>query len=224
MARVDVDYIDLDRGWEEFTDKMANLAKGPSVTIGVHKEDAPRADDSDLNNAELLALHEFGAVIQHPGGTPYIFDATGNIKFVPKGFPNPDGYTQPHAIPIPARPVLRGALWDARRTVRTSVGIVAGNYLSRGINAVSGLERAMDKIGKLLRSIVRARFGSGELEPNAPSTIKRKGFDMPLIESGRLLKSIDYETHLDLADFLDVVSTEMSRTGSLGGGVDASQF
>jgi hypothetical protein len=33
----------------------------------------------------------------------------------------------------------------------------------------------------------------GELEPNAPETIRKKGFDQPLIETSELLDAIGYQ-------------------------------
>lgn len=58
------------------------------------------------------AIHEFGGIIHHPGGTPYFLDKnTGQAVFVSKSSPGADKLpvTKPHDIPIPERAPLRTA-------------------------------------------------------------------------------------------------------------------
>lgn len=65
-------------------------------------------------------VHEYGATIQHPGGTAYYFnERTDRAVFLSNKaaaghkFPR----TKPHAITIPARPWLRPALSDSRADI-----------------------------------------------------------------------------------------------------------
>lgn len=57
-------------------------------------------------NYEYAAIHHFGGVISHPGGTPFKFAKNGIIVFVKKSTKNPAGFTRPHKIRIPARPIF----------------------------------------------------------------------------------------------------------------------
>jgi phage gpG-like protein len=63
---------------------------------------------SITNNARYFAIHQFGGTIRHPGGTPYIILGTGLARFLKKDGQYPAGvrFTRPHAITIPARPML----------------------------------------------------------------------------------------------------------------------
>lgn len=68
-------------------------------------------------DVKYAAIHEFGGIIQHPGGTKYIIDAAvgGNImtRFVSNAFPgHVAGVTKPHPIPMPERSFLRSGLRD----------------------------------------------------------------------------------------------------------------
>lgn len=57
------------------------------------------------------------------------------------------------------------------------------------------LMKALALIGERVKSDIKRRItqGSGIPPPNAPSTIARKGSDRPLVDTGRLVGSIDYE-------------------------------
>lgn len=77
-------------------------------------------------DVKYAAIHEFGGIIQHPGGTKYIIDAAigGNImtRFVSNAFPgHVAGVTKPHPIPMPERSYLRSGLRD--KSVQYSDGM-----------------------------------------------------------------------------------------------------
>lgn len=196
MARIDIDTIEIDRGWEEFKDVMHKLDRQPSVTVGVHSDDAPRKDDSPYNNAEMMALHEFGGEIDHPGGTPYIV-INGETIFVGEDYPNPVGYTDPHTIRIPARPALRGAVSSNRAEIVKELGFELRQTVSRRQPVGAELAAA----GRVAKDAVLSWFGNtSKLTPNAEETVQRKGFQAPLIENGMLKRAIDYEVHRGKVD------------------------
>jgi phage gpG-like protein len=69
---------------------------------------------------EYAPVHEYGATIQHPGGTAYYFNERLNRTVFlsnKKAGSHPFPRTRPHAIPIPARPWLRPALRDSREGI-----------------------------------------------------------------------------------------------------------
>lgn len=102
----------------------------------------------------------------------------------------PDWTMQPR---IPARPfmeVLRSEFGDYLNKVAEQMArkIIAGtansgDFFKRfGVSAKGALQRAM------MRSDLYA--------PNAPSTIARKGSSRPLIDTGTLIRSVDYEVRM----------------------------
>lgn len=78
-------------------------------------EASSQAEGTDLTNAQLGAVHEFGANINHPGGTPYIINPDGSARFVAKdslAAQHAAGETTPHEINIPARSFLAKPLTE----------------------------------------------------------------------------------------------------------------
>lgn len=63
-----------------------------------------------------------------------------------------------------------------------------------GINSSNDVGGALDTIGKKMKEDIKSIIGDrAKLTPNAPSTIAKKGFDAPLLDTGKLEESIDYE-------------------------------
>lgn len=52
---------------------------------------------------------------------------------------------------------------------------------------------ALDAMGSVITGQLRQSINQFTSPPLAPSTIERKGFDKPLIETAHLLRSVDYE-------------------------------
>lgn len=70
-------------------------------------------------------VHEYGATIQHPGGTAYYFDERldrtvfiSNAAAARQGTKHAFPRTKPHPITIPARPWLRPALADSKKDIQ----------------------------------------------------------------------------------------------------------
>lgn len=87
---------------------MRCLKEDWTVRIGIlgSKATAQHDSKSGLTNAKLGAVHEFGADISHPGGTPYkIVD--GKARFVKKSEGEGLPVTKAHNITIPQRSFLQ---------------------------------------------------------------------------------------------------------------------
>lgn len=131
--------------------KAINSISQKSVYIGVIGNNAGR--DGDLNNAQLMAIHEFG---------------TDHI---------------PERAPI-------------RKTMAKN-GEEYGTKFEKGIASVLTGEKDAD----LLLNLIGAQVAGdvvGEIQAGvepalSPQTIKRKGSDRPLIDTGALVQSISYE-------------------------------
>ena len=50
----------------------------------------------------------------------------------------------------------------------------------------------MTNIGMLQRGLVQEEIARGNFKPNAPSTIKKKGSDTPLIDTETMRESVNY--------------------------------
>ena len=54
-------------------------------------------------------------------------------------------------------------------------------------------KQALKNIGVLVKGAVQHQMVEGEFVPNAPSTIRKKGSDKPLIDTGQLRQGVSYK-------------------------------
>lgn len=81
-------------------------------------------------NVKYAAIHEFGGVIKHPGGTAYWIDPkTGMAEFISNKsrLANLLPRTKPHPIPMPERSYMRSSLTEYKDEII--------NQLSAGVRA-----------------------------------------------------------------------------------------
>lgn len=93
---------------------------------------------------------------------------------------------------IPPRPVLKPAInqKDKKEAIEAMMQDAAESALVKG-----DLERCkmcFEKAGMLGRDACKDYITGGNLAPNAPSTIAKKGSSTPLIDTGSMFGSIDY--------------------------------
>lgn len=90
------------------------------------------------------------------------------------------------SVGIPPRPYFRSMI--AAKSPEWPAAI-AGLLKTNDYDAAQTLGQTGEAVkGQLQESIVQTNS-----PPNAPSTIARKGHDKPLVDSGHMLKSVDYE-------------------------------
>jgi hypothetical protein len=53
-------------------------------------------------------------------------------------------------------------------------------------------ESILKKIGIFQKDLMQVEITEGGFEPNAASTVKRKGSSVPLIDTGRMRQSVNY--------------------------------
>jgi hypothetical protein len=87
----------------------------------------------------------------------------------------------------PARPFLRNSVDENEDVIRDQCGKEL-KKLTTGATA----ETVLKRVGALGVRLVQEKIESGSFEPNAPSTIKKKGSDKPLIDTGRMRQSVKY--------------------------------
>lgn len=88
---------------------------------------------------------------------------------------------------IPARGFMQGA-WLAFSRNRNAV---QKKMTDQMLNKGKTPQQALGMVGNLLEGEIVKSIRDGGWEPNAQSTIDKKGFDKPLIDSGHMWKTVN---------------------------------
>lgn len=89
---------------------------------------------------------------------------------------------------MPSRPFLRDSVNDNEDMITTFLQSQVADIIQNGKTA----EQALKEIGVFQKSLVQDTIEEGYFEPNALSTIRRKGSDHPLIDTGTMKNSVNY--------------------------------
>ncbi|EKN5088552.1 hypothetical protein ACROQ8_004682 [Yersinia enterocolitica] len=141
---------------------------------------------------EIGAAHEFGAEIDHPGGTGYTATG-GKAVFSRNDFMGPvTGITAAHKITIPERSFLRAPFTLKKSEINQAI--------ERGVAAVGSgkmdADKALNLIGVVARNISVKAFetaGYGTWPDIKEATKKAKGSSGILIDKGELRGVITWE-------------------------------
>lgn len=149
--------------------------------------------------AAVAYWNEFGAEIDVPEHETKIYRSIGkngalrrNGRFVKAKASN---YETTHVVPahtvtIPARPFMRNAI--ANNQDQWPALLAAALKQAKG-----DLDKALDIAAEAIVGQVQEEIRNLGDPPNAPSTIRSKGFDKPLIDTGHMLNSVGYEVVSD---------------------------
>lgn len=91
-------------------------------------------------------------------------------------------------VHIPARPFLRQSVDDNVSKINSFLQSKK-NDLVRGVSA----EQVLKEIGIFQKDLIQEKITEGNFTPNAESTVKKKGSSKPLIDTGRMRQSVNYE-------------------------------
>lgn len=138
------------QGLKDLASAINSISK-KSVYIGVIGDNAGR--EGELNNAQLMAIHEFG---------------TANI---------------PERAPIRKTMAKNGEGYGAKFE-KAIMGVLEGR---------TDADLILNRIGAQVAGDIVGEIQAGVDPELSPSTIKRKGSDRPLIDTGELVQSISYE-------------------------------
>lgn len=170
----------------------SNLSSGTGLKVGF-LEGSTYPDGTSV--PMVAAVQEFGGSIQIPARTQTIYrrvnERTGNIddyRFVKASKSNLAQTVQvpAHTITIPSRPFFRQMLaekspqWGADMTEIMK----SSDYDAKKTLSLMG-ERIVGQLKESITSMAEP--------PNASSTVRKKGFNNPLIASGHMQSSVDYE-------------------------------
>lgn len=90
-------------------------------------------------------------------------------------------------VHIPSRPFLRDSV-DANADQINSFLQSMKKELLRGGSA----EDVLKKIGVFQKGLIQEQIVKGNFAPNSEATIRKKGSDTPLVDTGRMRQSINY--------------------------------
>lgn len=89
---------------------------------------------------------------------------------------------------IPARPFMRGYIDNNKdRIIR-----FCRNGLTQVTLGNASFDQFLNAVGVEMTSGIKKSINTGEWVPNAPYTVKRKGSNKPLIDTGVMLNSVTY--------------------------------
>jgi len=90
---------------------------------------------------------------------------------------------------IPERSFMRTAVDEGRSKLNKLVDKLAKMVVDGDANE----EKALGILGETVKNMMKAKIRSGLKPPNSPATIRRKGSSKPLIDTGQLINSINWE-------------------------------
>lgn len=96
---------------------------------------------------------------------------------------NEFGTDGPH--PVPSRPFLRKSV-DENLDKITDFGGKMVRRLAKGASA----EDILQKTGRMQKGLIRDQIDNGDFAANSPYTIRKKKSDHPLIDTGKLRRSV----------------------------------
>lgn len=89
---------------------------------------------------------------------------------------------------IPSRPFVRNS-FDATNGWTSDTEKIVGMV----VDGVCNADKACNLLGNKAEGDIKKSITDGDYEKNAPSTVKHKGSNKPLIDTGRMRNSVKFE-------------------------------
>lgn len=124
----------------------------------------------ELSQLEVRVGYQEGAT--YPDGTPVVSVALWN---------------ELGTVNIPPRPFIRQTADNNEAKFQSKMKSCA-NDLAKGATA----DKVLNELGTFAKGLLQKEIKDGDFVANAPSTIKQKGSDRPLIDTGLLRQSANY--------------------------------
>ncbi len=180
-------------------DRMQTAGGSPSVKVGF-LAGATYPDGTSI--AYVAAINEFGATVQREpsdpdeGGGVTIFrkvsaDRTHflqNGRFVKERQSNfaTKHYVGAYTITIPPRPFFRTMI---KERAKTWPAAIEANLKATAYDAA----KTLALMGEIIKGQLQQAIQDFRVPGNAPSTIRSKGFDKPLIHTRTMWRSVDFK-------------------------------
>ena len=142
------------------------------------------------NNAKWVAFVDSLADLKHIAVTAGVQSDAGVSKGKnPAKIVEYATYNEFGTATIPARPFVSSTADKQRDTWLA--------FMDKGVEAAmlgkADLQTVFGKLGLKMAGDIKKTINTLRIPPNKPSTVKRKGSNKPLIDSGSLLRSIRHE-------------------------------
>ena len=167
--------------------------QGTEVRVGWFEENKYANGQSV---AGIMAQNEYGGAIAVPARTTTIYrsvdEKTGDFKnggkFVKASKSNfaTTHEVPAHTITIPSRPLMR----QTASVVNQKIGGFLNRRVADVMKGKLEAEQVPKLIGEAVLNEISNQFKSGGFVPNAPSTVAKKGFNKPLIDSAIASQSV----------------------------------
>lgn len=169
--------------------KSLKMLAKKEILVGIPEDEATRENGDIINNAELLYIHTHGIRMSEMRA-----EMQKNIDKGMKYSKAHSMYIQEHGSPlfrVPPRPVLEPAIEDSKEIIAEELKQANISALDRNPTQV---EAHLNKAGMIAQSAAQNWFENPKngWPPNAESTIKKKGSDVPLVDTNEFRKSITY--------------------------------
>lgn len=93
---------------------------------------------------------------------------------------------------IPPRPFLRNTVSDKRKDWKDHLE----KDLEKVVQGNMELEQALNRLGTEATADIKESIAEFSNPPNAPATIKKKGFNDPLVDTGTMLLTVSHRTEI----------------------------
>lgn len=193
MIRPTVSMIGAQQVEKALKDLQKKLEGKERVLVGVPS--GAGAYEDGLTIATIAAVNEFGAKdIKHKGGVSYGYNTQkdaeeGRVRFLKSGEGFMElGKTGAYSGSIPARPFLRPGV----ENVAPTLVLLAEVQIPKVLSGELTMLQILQQMGQMAEDGVRTQITNLKDPPNAKSTIRKKGSDNPLIDTGNLRQSIRY--------------------------------
>lgn len=173
----------------EMTKALENLSRKQAL-VGVPEETSTRPEDGDkINNAELLYILSHGVRKQEMRDEMQKNIDSGMVYSKAHAL-----YLQEHGSPlwqVPPRPVLNPGIKSVKGKISEQL---AGAVTAAIHDDEQGVERCLDQAGQIGEDGAKAWFDNPDNRwpPNSPKTIRKKGSNAPMIDTGEMKKSITH--------------------------------
>ena len=186
------------KGGEKLEAKLREIAEkaGQANTVRVGFLDNATYPNG-LPVAQVAATNEYGGTVTVPAHDVTInrkikadgeFAQNGRFVKADKANYSTVHHVDEYTVNIPARPFFRGMIQMRKGEWGTDLGKIV-----KAADYDSGV--ALGRLGALVRDQLQESIREFSDPANAKSTIAKKGFDKPLVDSSHMMNSVDFEVN-----------------------------
>lgn len=165
--------IDRRKKYDNWVAELKKLDKS-YIEVGLIRGNSPAAPDKGGSKKPINLLSELAKI----------------AIYLEKGVPEKPGSAKRWRIP--PRPFFKSAM----RIYKTEIESMQTLLLSQVASGTLTTEHALGLLGEFVSSKIKLRIREIKKPKNAPSTIKWKGFDNPLIHTGQMRNSIEHKVYI----------------------------